>query len=230
MNDADGKLFEWPKQTHYGKIINKERFYAGVSNNRKLKQLFTEQVKRIAWKYKLGTSKLNVPATADVVEIEVIQIDVNGTELDQAVLVAIDKAIPNPTIHEIHCGSRVQQTAAYKRASEADFKGWVVSHYVAGPWQPTDAQRQPLPQSLNLGKLYASLLRSMIDVPARDGESLRAHIERHGEMLAYRREAERITKKINTEKQFNRRVELNAKLREINQTLSQLSNGVATEH
>lgn len=230
MNDADGKLFAWPQQTLYGKIINKERFYAGVSNNRKLKQLFTEQVKRVAWKYKLGTTKLNLPATADVLEIEVIQIDVNGTELDQAVLVAIDKAIPNPTIHEVHCGSRVQQTAAFKRASEADSKAWVVSHYVAGPWQPTDAQRQPLPQSLNLGKLYASLLRSMIDVPARDGESLRAHIERHGEILAYRREAERITKKINTEKQFNRRVEMNAQLREINQTISQLSNGVVAEH
>jgi len=230
MNDEEGKLFAWPQQTHYGKIINKERFYAGAPNNRKLKQLFTEQVKRVAWKYKLGTTKLNLPATADVLEIEIIQIDVNGNELDQAVLLAIDKMIPNPTIHEIHCGSRVKQTAAYKRASEADSKAWVISHYATGPWQSTDALRRPLPQTLNLGMLYASLLRSMIDVPACDGESLRAHIERHGKILVLRRDAERIAKKISTEKQFNRRVELNSRLREVNQTISRLIDGGSVEH
>lgn len=226
MNDAYGKLFVWPQQTLFGKIINKERFYAGVPNNRKLKQLFTEQVKRVVWKYKLGTTKLNLPATPDVPEIEVIQIDVHGDNLDQAVLVAIDKMIPNPTIHEIHCGSRVQQAAAYKRASEADSKAWVISHYLAVPWQPNDAARQPLPHALNLSNLYAGLLRSMIDVPARDGEGLRAHVERHGEILSRRREAERITKKINIENQLNRRVELNAKLRKINETIAKLHSQV----
>lgn len=229
MNETSGKLFAWPQQTHYGKIINKERFYAGIPNNRKLKQLFTEQVKRVTWKYKLGTTKLNLPATTDVLEIEILQIDVNGNDLDQAVLLAIDKAIPNPTIHEIYCSSRVQQAAAFKRTSEADSKAWVISHYVAGPWHLHNAERQPLPQSLDLGKLYASLLRSMIDVPARDGETLREHIERHGEILARRREAERISKKTNTEKQFNRRVELNEKLRHVNEAIYKLVNGANEE-
>jgi len=63
----------------------------------------------------------------------------------------------------------------------------------------------------------------MIDVPARDGETLRAHIERHGQILAHRREAERLTQKMNVEKQLNRKVEFNAQLRSINQQIQSLT-------
>lgn len=230
MIDAESKLFAWPIHAEIGRRLNKDRFYAGVRNNRRLKELFTQQVARVTWSYKLASSTLSIPATAEVPEIEVIQVEVNGSELDPAVLVAIDRAIPNPTIHEIQLGSSVQQTAAFKRTSEADSRGWVISHYVASPFQPADFARQTLPQSLNLGNLYASLLRSMIDVPALDGESLRGQVERHGEVMAYRREAQRLTKRINTEKQFNRRVELNSRLRDVNQTISRLTNGVGAEN
>lgn len=223
MSDTRGILYSWPKQAEFGRKLNKERFYAGARNNRKLKQLFTEQVARVTWKYKLAVLTLNMPSTVEVPEIEVIQIEASGSELDPAVLLAIDKAIPKPTIHEIHAAGRVKQTAAYKRASESDVKAWVVSHYVFSPWQAADATRTPLPPALNLGNLYASLLRSMIDVPARDGETLRAHIERHSEILARRREAERVTQKMNVEKQLNRKVEWNAQLRSINQQIQDLT-------
>jgi len=216
-------LYEFPTSAKFNRVLNKERFYAGARNNRKLKSLFTNQVTRIRWAYKLSPQTINIPATAEVPEIEVIQIEASGSELDPAVLLAIDRAIPNPTIHEIHVAGRVQQTTAYKRASEADVKAWVISHYVSCPWQAADANRTPLPPSLNLGNLYVSLLRSMIGVPARDGETLRAHIERHGQILAHRREAERLTQKMNVEKQLNRKVEFNAQLRSINQQIQSLT-------
>lgn len=222
MGNGEGKLFAWPKQAEFGRKLNKERFYAGVRSNRKLKRLFTEQVARVTWTHKLASLTLNIPAGGDVPEIEVIQIQCSGSELDPAVLLAIDKAIPNPTIHEVHAGDRVQQTAAFKRSSEADAKAWVISHYVAGSWQAADASRSPLPQSLNLGNLYASLLRSMIDIPAGEGETLRAHFERHGQILALRREVTQITKKMNAEKQLNRKVEWNAQLRGIQQQIQEL--------
>ncbi|TWU06547.1 DUF4391 domain-containing protein [Allorhodopirellula heiligendammensis] len=216
-------LFAFPNAAAFGKVLNKERFYAGARNNRKLKQLFTSQVARVTWMYKLAPLTVNLPATTDVPEIEVIKIECTGSELDPAVLLAIDKVIPNPTIHELHAGGRVQQTAGYKRASEADVKAWVISHYVASEWLAVDNSRRPLPQSLNLGNLYAGLLRSMIDVPAGDGETLRAHMERHGQVLAHRREADLITKKMNAEKQLNRKVEWNAQLRLVNQQIQTLT-------
>jgi len=183
----------------------------------------------VRWAYKLSPETINTPATDEVPEIEVIQVEASGSELDHAVLTAIDQAIPNPTIHEIYVAGQVRQSAAYKRTSESDRNAWVTSHYVTSAWQSTDTDRSPLPVSLNLGILYANLLRAMIDVPAREGESLREHVERHGQILIHRREAARITQRINTEKQFNRRVELNSHVRSINQRIHQLSQRTSQE-
>lgn len=222
-------LFRFPESAKVDRVLNKERFYAGVRNNRRLKALFTEQVSRVRWAYKLAPETINTPGTADVPEIEVIHVEASDSELDHDVLAAIDDAIPNPTIHEVYVGDQVRQTAAYKRTSDSDRKAWVVSHYVTSPWHLTDADRTPLLVSLNLGILYASLLRAMIDVLAREGESLRDHVERHGQLLTHHREAARLEKKINAEKQFNRRVELNGQLRTINQRIYQLSQRTSQE-
>ncbi|WP_153556676.1 DUF4391 domain-containing protein [Roseimaritima sediminicola] len=221
--DAAQKLFAWPKQAHFGRVLNKERFYAGARNNRKLKQLFTEQVSRMTWQYKLATETLNIPSTPEVPEIEVIQIEAKTAELDEAILQAIDRAIPNPTIHEIHSDDRTCQMAAFKRPSEADKSAKVISHYVSTSWQPRKSDRSPLPVTLNLSKLYSAIFRGMIDIPDREGESLKLHVERHAEVLAARREAERIAKKMNTEKQFNRKVDLNGQLRKINEQIQALT-------
>lgn len=236
MSDPSGdrqpsasQLFRFPESAKVDRVLNKERFYAGMPKNRKLKALFTAQVSRVRWAYKLAPETINTPGTVDVPEIEVIHVEASGSELDQDVLAAIDEAIPNPTIHEVYVGDKVRQTAAYKRTSESDRKAWVVSHYVTSQWHLVDVERAPLLASLNLGILYASLLRSMIDVPAREGESLRDHVERHGQLLTHRREAARLEKKINAEKQFNRRVELNSQLRSINQRIHQLSQRTSQE-
>jgi len=227
--DSADTLFRFPDSAKVDLILNKERFYAGKQNNRKLKSLFTDQVTRVRWAFKLSPDTINTPAISEVPEIEVIQVYATGNELDHAILAAIDRAIPNPTIHEIHATGRVRHSAAYKRTSESDHKAWVTSHYVASAWQSADADRKPLPVSLNLGILYASLLRTMIDIPPRQGESLRDHIDRHGQILALRRETSRLTQKIDAEKQLNRRVELNSQLRSINQRIHQLSQRTSQE-
>lgn len=229
MTEPGVQLFAWPQRAEFARKLNKERFYAGVSSNRKLKRLFTEQVTRVTWQYKLASLSLNLPATNGVPEIEVIQIDAVTDQLDPAVLLAIDRAIPNPTILEIHAGGQVRQTAAYKRSSESDKKLIVIGHYVTSDWVAADHPRATLPITLNLGSLYAAILRSMMDVPLRDGERLRDHVERHSEILTARREAERIEKKMNAEKQLNRKVEWNAQLRTINQKIALLTQETSQE-
>ena len=88
-------MFQFPTAAKFNRVLNKERFYAGARNNRKLKQLFTDQVIRIRWSYKLAPETINLPATGEVPEIEVIQIEGSFGDIDPAVLLAIDRAIPN---------------------------------------------------------------------------------------------------------------------------------------
>src|SRR5690606_19411810 len=100
-------------------------------------------------------------------------------------------------------------TAAYKRPSEADSGKWVVDAYFELDWQPADIARQPLPVALDLAGLYEQLLRRHITLPARQGESLKAQVERASAIRAKQTECRKLETRLQQEQQFNRKVELN---------------------
>lgn len=170
---------------------------------------------------------------------------------------AIDKAIPFPLIFEVAHGGRVRLAAAYKRPSEADSTRWVLGDYFQGDWLPEDATRAPLPVALNMGALYERLLEPLVAeqtarlIPgsaAGFGEAPQASFtpaeaERHLSLderiaqaeaiKAQTREVERVAARLGREKQFNKRVVINAELRAAKQELERLTGahpGTAVTH
>ena len=119
--------------------------------------------------------------------------------------------------------------AAFKRPSDADSTKWVVSAYFATDWAPDDAPRRPLPVVLNLGGLYDALLTAVMSQAAAEGEQAAEDIQtRVARMEAIRsktREVDRIKARLGREKQFNKRVAINAELRAARHELERLSAG-----
>ncbi len=94
--------------------------------------------------------------------------------------------------------------------------------YFATDWLPADTPRTPLPVALDLHRLYEQMLRQLVPVPARPGVSMAALVERYGRIAVKQRECRRLEARIQREKQFNRKVELNRQLREIAAQLESL--------
>ena len=113
--------------------------------------------------------------------------------------------------------------ATFKRPSEADASKWVIDGYFAGVWLAADAERQPLPVALDLYGLYEQLLRSVLPQPARLGESLPEQLQRLTQLRSLQGEQCKLEARLHKEIQFNRKVELNAQLRELNAKIDQLS-------
>lgn len=60
-----------------------------------IKQIFVEQIKMIYWRNKIAVSTTNLATGHDVTEIEVFEIRLNHSELDERrVLRQIDREIP----------------------------------------------------------------------------------------------------------------------------------------
>jgi hypothetical protein len=76
---------------------------------------------------------------------------------------------------------------------------------------------------LDLAGLYEQMLRRLIPVPPRPGESLRDHVERVNQIHAKETECRRLEGRLYRELQFNRKVEINAVLRVRQAELAQLS-------
>lgn len=216
-------LFEWPRSAAVGRAIPKTRIYEHAGADSALRERFVEQVDQIVWQFKLAPETINLTATHAVPEIQVFEIRLRAGALDEVVLRAIDRAIPFPLIFELILDGRRKVTAAYKRPSVADGTRWVISEYFASDWVPENSPREPLPVALHLPALYDRILTALMPAPPRPGEEIRARVERMEAVRAKAREVERIEARLRREKQFNKRVAINAELRAARQELERLA-------
>lgn len=216
-------LFAWPPQAVVGRVLHKSKIYDHAKPTASVRAMFVAQVEQIIWLHKLAPETVNLAAKPGVPEIEVFEIALKTSRLDEAVLRCIDKAIPFPILFELRFDGRIQPVAAYKRPSEADASQWVVSDYFAAPWQADGGPREGLPVALDLRGLYEQLLRTHMPVPARTGESLRDQVERVALMRSKQAASQKLSARLAQEKQFNRKVELNAQLRTIRSELNSLA-------
>lgn len=128
-----------------------------------------------------------------------------------------------PIIFELSFDGRTQVIAAYKRPNESDASRWVLSDYFATAWLPSDIERAAMPLALDLGGLYEQALHRLIPTPARPQESLADLVARVELVAAKRREVERASSRLAKEIQFNRKVEINAHLRQLKNELEELT-------
>jgi hypothetical protein len=222
-------FFDYPKAAAFGRVVPKSRIYEHASVGTALRDLFVTQVDQIVWKYKLASETTNLAATKAVSEIQVFGISLRTVTLDEEVLRAIDRAIPFPLIFELTWSGQRKAMAAFKRPSDADATKWLVSGYFSTDWAPDDAARRSLPVALNLGGLYDTLITALMPKAGTNaehtGEDIQTRVARMEAIRAKTREVGRIKARLVREKQFNKRVAINAELRAARQELERLYGG-----
>lgn len=216
-------MFAFPPKTVFGKTIPKSRIYAHAQPTRRVQNLFTSQVAEIRWAHKLSPETLHLPARPGVSEIEIFEIRLKTPTLDDAVLDAIDRAIPYPVIHRLQSEDGIAHSAAFKRPSEVDSGQWVVGARFTSEFGPAPDKLPGLPAVLDLGHLYAALMAPLLPLPARKAEALPDHIARCDQFQKISRKVEQLTSRIRREKQFNRKVALNEELKPLQRELERLT-------
>jgi hypothetical protein len=213
----------YPAQAAFGRTLPKNKVHEHSGANTRLKDLFVKQVEQIVWQYKLAPETINLPASPGVPEIQVFSLQLKTPELHRDVLRCIDGAIPFPILFELAFEGRTQVIAAYKRPNESDASRWVFSDYFATDWLPVGCQRTAMPVALHMGGLYEQLLGRLIPLSARPKETLAELVARVEQAQAKQRELDKTTTRLEKEQQFNRKVEINAAVRQLKSELESLS-------
>jgi len=221
--ESNAAFINYPKQAAFGRTLPKNKIYEHSGANTRLKDLFVEQVEQIVWQYKLAPETINLPAKPGVPEVQVFAIQLKTPELNLDVLRCIDNAIQFPIIFELSFDGRTQVIAAYKRPNDSDASRWVLSDYFATDWLLSDIDRAAMPLALDLGGFYEQVLHRLISTPARPQEKLTDLVARVELVAAKQREIEKTASKLTKEKQFNRKVEINASLRQLKTELEALT-------
>lgn len=221
--ESNTAFINYPKQAVFGRTLPKNKIYEHSGANTRLKDLFVEQVEQIVWQYKLAPETINLPARPGVPELQIFSIQLKTLELNMDVLRCIDGAVQFPVIFELSFDERTKVIAAYKRPNESDASRWVLSDYFATAWLSSDYERAAMPLALDLGSLYEQVLHRLIPMPARPQETLADLVSRVELVAAKQREVEKSASRLAKEKQFNRKVEINAHLRRLKNELEELT-------
>jgi hypothetical protein len=216
-------VFIYPAKAEFNRAVPKVKIYANAKPSKSVKAKFVSQISEMVWRYKLSPETTNLAARGGFTEIQVFEIALKEPELDTGVLSSIDKAIPYPILYRLLHEGRVKRVAAYKRPAIDGTGKWVTEAYFETGWTDDIVPAMPLPLALDLKALYEQMLFAYIDLPPRAGENMEALVERVRMVRNCRRDLRALKAKMNSEKQFNRKVDLNAQVREIQERLRSLA-------
>lgn len=206
-------------------MIPKERLYAEAGVTKAVRQRFIDEIQRVRWAYKLSEESLRLRGRDGLAEVQVFELELKGAEVSEYVLASIDKSVPSPIIFELHrnapARAEVQLAAARK---EPGFRGPTLSGYFKGDWVPASADRLGLPPAIDLPGLYAQIFTALMPMQSRSGEELSLAIARMTRIRKLERDIEALVRRMRTEPQFNRKVELRRELRTRQAELDSLTN------
>jgi hypothetical protein len=212
-------LYRWPTAAKFGRVVPKTRFYEHGKVRTALREKFVEDIQRITWAYKLAESTIRLTGTPAVPEIQVFAVETKGDDVGTEVLTAIDRSVHFPIVFEVLRVDATRMVAAHKVLGRSGPK---VGSYFTTDWFPTETDRVPLPAAIDLPALYEAVMTSLLPMGARRGESVSEVTARMDVAKRLEREIAALERKLRTEPQLNRKVELRRELRDRQLALAEL--------
>ena len=208
-----------PKTTEFNKRIPKQKFYENINITPALRRIFVDQIKAVYWRNKIAPTTINLEAGNNVTEIEIFEVKLNRITLDVSVLRQIDKEIPYHIIFLLEFEEKYQAWTAYKEKAGNGSNAFKVDTYYHTAWLFEDEFVLKL-DGLNMDTVYENYVRQIagdaLHTSADDEpESLKESVERSKQIQLLQKQIDTLQKKIRKEKQLNRQVELNTKIKQL---------------
>ena len=210
----------FPEHTYLrpARQIAKKRFLQELSLGSPARRSLDDDVHAIYWTASIKEASLHLPPGKEVTEIEVFTLALRQPHIDEALLTAIDRAIPYHILYLLTYEGRTQAWISYKETAQAN-EAFRVEKYYHTDWQA--AEDLPLAlRGTSLDEVYENLVRAIAGARlSTQGGSLRAAVQADEQRATIEKEIAALTKKRNREKQLNRKMELNARIKKLRRAL-----------
>lgn len=212
-----------PKSTEFNKRIPKQKFYDNLTVTPALKKVFIDQIKTIYWRNKIAASTTNLAPGTAVTELEVFEVKLNSQLLDDSFLRQIDKEIPYHILFILEYEGKYKAVIGYKEESSGN-AAFKVNRYYSTEWMTEDALPLKL-EGLSVDSVYENFVRQIAGdalAASTSGETLKESVDRDEKRQVLQTQIAKLQKKIKSEKQLNKQMELNAKLKKLKKELEVL--------
>lgn len=216
-------MINLPKSTEFNKRIPKQKFYEKLNVTPALKRSFIDQIKTVIWRNKIAGDTMNIASGKTVTEIEIFEIQLCTPELDTDVLKLIDKEIPYHIVFILSYEGKYQAWTAYKEETVSGNSAFKVDTYYHTEW--LEEENLPLKaDGLDIDMVYENFVRQIAGDALKNvnDESLKESVEREKKREQLKKQIAALEAKIRKEKQFNKQVEMNGRLKKLRKELENL--------
>lgn len=214
------ELFSLPHTAKVNRVIPKNAFDAYT--NSKQKKLFTDQILRITWLYKLSQDTVNLEAK-EIKEIQIFKIELKVREEIQALLEIIDRAIPYNIIFLIEESGSIYLSTSIKHPHPVNADNSVIDWTFKTSWFLQKNNTYSLHLMKSLDAVYQNFCTQLSDKKNIAQKSLQDLVQYNKQIDALQKEIMQIKKNIKNNQQYKYKVELNLLLNQRSNELKKIT-------
>ena len=199
-------MINFPERCKVNKFIPKKTFHEKIGLSTSVKDDFVNYIEKIIWLYKLSEETIGITKTEKTEEIQVFELTLKSKIIPKNIIRIITKSIPYKILfvlkfeNEFCYASRVAEDIYFTEWNEE------ITMNLVG---------------LNLDDIYKDIVKSIIKEQDNDKE-FEDIIDKKNKVDELYKKIEQLNNKINNEKQFNKKVELNLELQKLNKEMEEL--------
>ncbi|MBL7869734.1 MAG: DUF4391 domain-containing protein [Flavobacterium lindanitolerans] len=208
-------MFNLPKSTLVQKVVPKNAFDA-YTNSRQ-KKAFTEKIQRITWLNKISFETVNL-REAEIKEIQIFKIELKEKTEIKDILNIIEKAIPYHIIFSVDFDQEFYISTSVKHLHPNDEDSAVIDYTFKSGWLNIADNPYKIELKNNLDWVFQNFCEQLKTVTTNES-NIQALVQAQKQHDSLHREIEKLKSEIARCKQFNIKVELNMKLKELEKML-----------
>ena len=211
-------MINLPSSTYVGKNVPKEKFYSKCAVSTAVKNLFVKYVEQIVWQNKLTAQTMAAEKGLLVNEIDVFEVKMRVAECPRKLFEFIDQNLHH---HNVFVLTYEGQTKLFVNFKEKEKDETFLESFET-PWKTADEPVFNLFGS-NMDEIYESIVRSAApdyviarsEATKQSKTSLKDYIIQSKQNQKIKVQIEKLEKKLASEKQFNRQVEIRAEIKHL---------------
>ena len=211
--------FSLPTNTIVQRVVPKNSFDSYT--NSKQKEDFTKDIAKIIWSNKLSVETINL-AGKYISEIQIFQIELKEKKDITALLNVIDKSIPYHIIFIIEFEGSVYVSTSSKHASPLNDDKSVIDWTFKSEWHNKNEKRYGLGLKKDLDYVFYEMCQQLSLRNNEKNRTIHDLVQYNNQISVLSKDIEQTKKNIASCKQFNKKVELNMKLKELEQKMDNL--------
>ncbi|MDW3192651.1 MAG: DUF4391 domain-containing protein [Cytophagales bacterium] len=212
-------FFNLPDRTKVGRVVPKNAFDAYT--NSKQKKLFTDLIKRITWTHKLSQETVNLRAM-EVHEIQLFKIELKEQSEIKTVLEVINKAIPYHIVFWVEYNQEVFISTSPKHPHPTNDNIAVIDWTFTSSWFQVHEINYEFILKESLDAVYKDFCIQLTGKPQLYGRSFDNILKNEQDIHRLKKAISDLKSAISKSKQFNEKVEMNIRLKGLEEAISKL--------